>query len=908
MKHGIAFLTIVLLQVSFSSHGAVWYVDQSASGQPDGQSWATAFTTIQEAIYAAAPAEGEREEEVWIAAGTYDEARPGPMGALVLNYGIQLYGGFAGGEDSRDQRNWKTNVVVIDGSRAYDGGQAGPVIVAWGNATLDGCTVTGGMGGLSTNGWPLTVANCAFRRNQGSALFMDGFAMIVNCVFSGNAGSSGAAATAIGGTFSGCTFSGNAATTGGAIYVNGGTVDILGCSFTGNRAATAGGAIYTSSATTSLVNCVFQSNSAASRGGAVCNEVFFTMPAFIQVTNCTFAANFAPQGRALYNYCDPSFGPLGVDVVNSILWDDPVGDEMVNAGTASGVINYSVVQGGFPGLNIIAADPGFPAAFFSGTWAGGGMAVPSNPQCLDSGDPSAAPATDILGTPRPQGSGVDMGAYEFLPGGLVVTAPSVIFVHAPTYLVTGTAPGDSMVTVTGGAEPAFKLLAEAATDFAIPVPLRTDPTYAVVNILAIAALDRDGNISPLGSCTVVEGPDLPTIPATLHSLLVTSEAPPPLPPHVPLGGTLQFTCMATLSDGSTIDATGIVMWQTTNDDIVQDTGFYINTAVGDGYVRALLAGVTSNVVEVADGKGEREKATNYICGSVKDRSNVSRPPIAGATVKVINQSDPLNPITVATMTANSAGSYSSAGGITCGTYALQASATNFRTYKAYPTSNATGTLTGYFALWPTSSSIPPGTQLFSTTAPPKKAALAGPTPPDLPGAKYHYVPGENSIIPVYVDSLEIEIGGWAYDMNSDLVEAVLTIEGEGYSERIDLMPSLSPTLTPEESGPQAFSVTPKANGFCRRVVHLPPQTAIWGGVFCLQIDAVKAVYADDGTETGRVHGYSDVLKVIYTATETPLRTWPLTLFLLFAGLAALWRIHRRRAPVSGCGEEGRKDA
>ena len=102
----------------------VWYVDKDSQGEnQDGSTWETAFSQVQDAIDAAASTGGG---EVWIAAGIYDEERVGNTslsrpGALELKTGVDIYGGFAGKETLREQRDWERNACIIDGLTSRGG-------------------------------------------------------------------------------------------------------------------------------------------------------------------------------------------------------------------------------------------------------------------------------------------------------------------------------------------------------------------------------------------------------------------------------------------------------------------------------------------------------------------------------------------------------------------------------------------------------------------------------------------------------------------------------------------------------------------------------------------------------------------------------------------------------------------
>lgn len=126
---------------------------------------------------------------------------------------MAIYGGFAGGETQRDQRDWQVNVTTLSGD--LNGDDSG--VVSLSNttladnsysvvtgATLDGVTITGGYatdsfgsppkfgGGMYNNNSSPTLANVTLRgnvANDGGGMYNtnDSNPTLINVIFDGNA-------------------------------------------------------------------------------------------------------------------------------------------------------------------------------------------------------------------------------------------------------------------------------------------------------------------------------------------------------------------------------------------------------------------------------------------------------------------------------------------------------------------------------------------------------------------------------------------------------------------------------------------------------------------------------------------------------------------------------------------------
>tara|TARA_A100001015_G_scaffold274879_1_gene331634 strand:- start:305 stop:6523 length:6219 start_codon:yes stop_codon:yes gene_type:complete len=274
------------LEHSFTtSRSSVLYVDQDAVGQGDGTSWVNAYTDLAEALKAEADF-----QEVWVAEGTY---LPGEVrtDTFILPPNVPVYGGFAGLETLREERNSSAYLTILSGDTGvandYSDNVYHVVSPAEGSI-LDGFVLQDGYASKNLTGDD---------RGKGAALWADGISFTIsNSIFKSNRSFQGGSSVYLkdtNATFTNCSFSNNlteATGSGGAIYLEDSNVSFDSCSFTQNQADFYGGAIRSDSSELDLLSCTFTSNqSITSNGGGALylNGGTFT------IRSTVFTSNFS---------------------------------------------------------------------------------------------------------------------------------------------------------------------------------------------------------------------------------------------------------------------------------------------------------------------------------------------------------------------------------------------------------------------------------------------------------------------------------------------------------------------------------------------------------------------------------------------------------------------------------------
>jgi hypothetical protein len=342
----------------------IWYVNAASTAPvPSGESWASAFTRINDALSVATSG-----DQIWIARGLYDDEGS----SLAMIHGVKIYGSFVGNETAVNQRPLPivhgepatATVFLSFNGPAFDNYQN--------NLTrddlLDGLTITGALG---TEGGAIrnvdaspTIANCAF---------------IDNSAFDG----------------------------GGGVYNYNSSPLIINTLFKSNNVMFgSGGAINNKSGSnTILINCVIVENSASEFSGAIFND-----GSTITLLNCTVSGNSQSVPGTINGY----YG--NVTVRNSIIYGNGSGISN-NDGTVT--VTYSLVEGMTASDTDHNLDGGTNPQFTSPTdWTLLACSPAINRGTNDALPGIPNPSTDLVNNLRIYNVQTDMGAYEMqaIPG------------------------------------------------------------------------------------------------------------------------------------------------------------------------------------------------------------------------------------------------------------------------------------------------------------------------------------------------------------------------------------------------------------------------------------------------------------------------------------------------------------
>jgi len=157
---------------SWDPNSEIIYVDLlSPCETGTGMAWQYAYRDLQDALERAGKGYGS---EIWVAKGTYYTHTDPTSQDWYISFepadGVGLYGGFAGNETSRNQRNWVANETILEGNIDSDGGSDTDYIITATNLTqntiIDGFTIRDGYhAGVKIDNSNLMVGNCVIKDN-----------------------------------------------------------------------------------------------------------------------------------------------------------------------------------------------------------------------------------------------------------------------------------------------------------------------------------------------------------------------------------------------------------------------------------------------------------------------------------------------------------------------------------------------------------------------------------------------------------------------------------------------------------------------------------------------------------------------------------------------------------------------
>ena len=276
------------------------------------------------------------------------------------------------------------DVTIIDGKKIE-----GSVVIFSSGETeatiIDGFCIRNGSnhwgGGITCDGSSPTIENCTIS---------DSIAI--------NGG--GIYCSASSPTIFKCTIAGNSAVeNGGGIYTIESSPTILSCIIKTNTSGpygnARGGGLYFRDSTSTIENCLIYENTTSNTGGGICCH-----ESYLTIWNCTLSGNHADS------YCGGLYGSFSsfLTITSCIFWGNFSQSEPEISIDASSTaeITYSDVEGGWPGVGNIDAEPLF-------VWEGVYILGSESP-CTDAGDPDSS-HDDSCFPPSTGTERNDMGAY-----------------------------------------------------------------------------------------------------------------------------------------------------------------------------------------------------------------------------------------------------------------------------------------------------------------------------------------------------------------------------------------------------------------------------------------------------------------------------------------------------------------
>jgi predicted outer membrane repeat protein len=267
--------------------GSVIYVDvDSTASSPDGCSWGTAYTSLQDALAAATSG-----KQIWVANGAYYPDRGGGQtlgdrnASFVLKEGVAIYGGFTGNESSLAMRNSNpaTNGTVLSGDIGTPNVAADNSYQVVQGSNLSASTVL--------DGFTITRGNSNGSSGHGGGIYLTSSSpTLANLIITNNI----------------------AVSNGGGMYVISTNTlpepsysrpSLTDVTFSNNTAARGGG-LYTQNASPTLTRVVFNNNTATSGAGGGMNNQTLTLSdasSLPSLTDVTFNNNTANGGGGMYN-------------------------------------------------------------------------------------------------------------------------------------------------------------------------------------------------------------------------------------------------------------------------------------------------------------------------------------------------------------------------------------------------------------------------------------------------------------------------------------------------------------------------------------------------------------------------------------------------------------------------------